>query len=211
VPGRYTTLWFEATTPGRYRLFCAEYCGTNHSGMGGWVIAMEPTEFDAWLAGGTGQESATVAGQKIFQAMGCVSCHGANGEGGKGPPLINVFGSTIEFENGPPVKADEDYIRNSIRNPQSQIVKDYKQPLMPTYYKEQLSEEHLLQLTAYIKSLSTAKGQGGAGITSVPLPQNQPQTGGASGTTTGANPKDAAQSNPVIKSQQGGNRKPPEQ
>src|SRR5919206_531462 len=114
VPGRYTTLWFEATQPGRYRLFCAEYCGTNHSGMGGWVVAMEPTEFDAWLAGGTGAESAAVAGQRVFQQMGCVSCHGANGEGGKGPPLINVFGSTVECENGPAVKADEDYIRNSI-------------------------------------------------------------------------------------------------
>jgi cytochrome c oxidase subunit 2 len=206
VPGRYTTLWFEATQPGRYRLFCAEYCGTNHSGMGGWVIAMEPTEFDAWLAGGTGAESAAVAGQRVFQQMGCVSCHGANGEGGKGPPLINVFGSDVPLEDGQTVKADEDYIRNSIRNPQSQIVKTYKQPLMPAFYKDQLSEEHLLQLIAYIKSLGSAKGQGGAGITPVPAPQNQSQPGAPPGNTSGANPKDAAQSNPVIKRQQGGNR-----
>ncbi|HEX8843645.1 MAG TPA: cytochrome c oxidase subunit II [Pyrinomonadaceae bacterium] len=199
VPGRYTTLWFEATKPGRYRLFCAEYCGTNHSGMVGWVIVMEPTEFDAWLAGGT--ESASAAGQKVFQQMGCVSCHGANGEGGKGPPLTNVYGRRVEFESGPPVEAaDEEYLRNSIRNPQSQIVKTYKQPLMPAYYPNQLSEEQLLQLIAYIKSLSTPKAPGDAGATSVPQPQGQ-QTSGASQGTTGENTKDAAQSNPVIKEQ----------
>src|SRR3954470_9343677 len=79
IPGRYTTVWFEATKPGRYHLFCAEYCGTNHSGMGGWVYVMEPTDFDQWLAGDANQESPIVAGQKLFQSQGCVSCHGANG------------------------------------------------------------------------------------------------------------------------------------
>src|SRR5205085_2390734 len=152
VPGRYTTLWFEATKPGRYHLFCAEYCGTNHSGMGGWVIVMNQTDFDQWLAGGENQESAVSAGQKLFQSQGCISCHGANGEGGKGPPLVGVFGSKVKLEGGAIVEADEEYIRNSIRNPQSQIVEGYTQPLMPTFFKEQLDEEHLLQLLAYIKS-----------------------------------------------------------
>src|SRR3989440_2461408 len=107
VPGRYTTMWFEATKPGRYHLFCAEYCGTNHSGMGGWVIAMEPTEFNNWLAGGEGQEAAVAAGKKSFQEQGCISCHGANGEGGKGPPLTGVFGSRVKLEGGQTVTADE--------------------------------------------------------------------------------------------------------
>src|SRR3954469_7357405 len=165
VPGKYTTLWFEATKAGTYHLFCAEYCGTNHSGMGGWVYVMEPTEFDQWLAGGANQESPVTAGQKLFQSQGCTSCHGANGEGGKGPPLIGVFGSQVKLEGGETVTADEDYIRNSIRSPQSQIVEGFRQPLMPTYFKEQLTEEHLLQIMAYIKSLSPTKTQGASATT----------------------------------------------
>lgn len=173
VPGRYTTLWFEATKPGRYHLFCAEYCGTNHSGMGGWVIVMEPTDFDQWLSGGANQESPAVAGQKLFQAQGCVSCHGVNGEGGKGPPLIGVFGSSIKLEDGREVEANEEYIRNSIRNPQSQIVKGFGQPLMPAYYKEQLGEEQLLQILSYIKSLSPVKPPGATETTNTIAPAMQ--------------------------------------
>jgi len=81
VPGRYTTEWFEATKPGRYHLFCAEYCGMNHSQMGGWVVVMEPTEFDNWLSGNANQQSPAAAGQQMFQILGCASCHGASGEG----------------------------------------------------------------------------------------------------------------------------------
>lgn len=200
VPGRYTTMWFEATKPGRYHLFCAEYCGTNHSGMGGWVIAMDPTEFDNWLAGGTGEESAVAAGKKIFQEQGCISCHGANGEGGKGPPLTGVFGSKVKLEGGQTVTADEDYIRNSVRNPQSQIVEGYRQPLMPTYYKEQLSEEHLLQIIAFIKSLSTATPQVSSPASAPPpKPASTTPTGGI----MGANTKGPESSNPVLKNPPG--------
>jgi cytochrome c oxidase subunit 2 len=209
VPGRYTTLWFEATKPGRYHLFCAEYCGTNHSGMGGWITVMDPTDFDQWLAGGANQESPVTAGQKLFQSQGCVSCHGANGEGGKGPPLLGVFGSNVKLEGGETIEANEDYIRNSIRNPQSQIVEGFKQPLMPTYYKEQLSEEHILQLISYIKSLSPTKAQGNS-TTTAPALQNNGQTGTATTTqgTTGANTKDATGSNPVTKAQPGNQKSP---
>jgi len=209
VPGRYTTMWFEATKPGRYHLFCAEYCGTNHSGMGGWVIVMEPTEFDQWLAGGANQESPVTAGQKLFQSQGCTSCHGANGEGGKGPPLIGVFGSQVKLEGGQTVEANEDYIRNSIRNPQSQIVEGFRQPLMPAYYREQLTEEHLLQIMTFIKSLSPTRTTGQA--TTAPA-NNAPAAGAApagaaqqSNATTGGNTKDAQRSNPVLKTQ--GNQK----
>ena len=202
VPGRYTTMWFEATKPGRYHLFCAEYCGTNHSGMGGWVIAMDPTDFNNWLAGGEGEESAASAGKKVFQEQGCISCHGANGEGGKGPPLTGVFGSNVKLEGGQTIKADEDYIRNSVRNPQSQIVEGYRQPLMPTYFKEQLSEEHLLQIIAFIKSLSPATPQVASPATA---PPPKPASANTNANTTGANTKDAAGTNPVLKTQ--GNQK----
>ena len=195
VPGRYTTLWFEPTKPGRYHLFCAEYCGTNHSGMVGWVVVMEPTEFDQWLAGGANQESPVAAGQKLFQSQGCSSCHGANAEGGKGPPLLSLFGSQVKLENGQTVEGNEEYIRNSIRNPQSQIKEGFRQPLMPTYYKEQLSEEHLLQLVTYIKSLSPARTQGIT--TTAPARQNNEQSAPATPGAMGATEIDSQRSNPV--------------
>ena len=85
VPGKYTTEWFEATKPGRYHLFCAEYCGMNHSGMRGFVEVMEPTAYENWLSGNAGQTSPAAAGRGLYESLGCVSCHGANAEGGRGP------------------------------------------------------------------------------------------------------------------------------
>ena len=155
VPGRYTTEWFEATKPGRYHLFCAEYCGMNHSGMGGWIVVMEPTDFDNWLSGNVNQQSASSAGQQLYQSLGCVSCHGANAEGGRGPALQGLFNSQMPLNNGQVVKADENYIRESILNPQAKIVAGFG-PIMPSF-QGQVSEEQLLQLAAYIKSLSANK------------------------------------------------------
>jgi cytochrome c oxidase subunit 2 len=155
VPGRYTTEWFEATRPGRYHLFCAEYCGMNHSGMGGWVVVMEPTEFDNWLSGNANQMSPAAAGQQMFESLGCVSCHGANGEGGRGPALLGLFGSNVSLGSGQTVRADEGYIRESILNPQAKIVSGFG-PIMPSF-QGQVNEENLLQLVAYVKSLSTPK------------------------------------------------------
>jgi cytochrome c oxidase subunit 2 len=155
VPGRYTTEWFEATKPGRYHFFCAEYCGMNHSGMGGWVVVMEPTEFENWLSGNANQMSPAAAGQQMFESLGCASCHGANAEGGRGPALLGMFGSNVALNNGQTVKADEGYVRESILNPQAKIVTGFG-PIMPSF-QGQLSEEQLLQLVAYIKSLSTPK------------------------------------------------------
>ena len=152
VPGRYTTEWFEATKPGRYHLFCAEYCGMNHSGMGGWIVVMEPTDFDNWLSGNVNQQSASTAGQQLYQSLGCVSCHGANAEGGRGPALQGLFNSQMPLNNGQVVKADENYIRESILNPQAKIVAGFG-PIMPSF-QGQVSEEQLMQLAAYIKSLS---------------------------------------------------------
>lgn len=154
VPGRYTTTWFEATKPGSYHLFCAEYCGTIHSGMIGHVVAMEPAEFQAWLqtgeVGAAPAVSPAAAGQALFQAQGCVSCHAA-GSGQRGPHLAGLFGSTVHFEGGGTAVADENYLRESILNPQAHLVAGY-QAIMPTY-QGLLSEENVMQLIAYLKTL----------------------------------------------------------
>jgi len=155
VPGKYTTEWFEATKPGRYHFFCAEYCGMNHSGMGGFVVVMEPTEYENWLSGNAGESSPAAAGRGLYESLGCVSCHGANAEGGRGPALAGVYGSKVVLSNGQSVTADEGYIRESILNPQAKIVTGFG-PIMPSF-QGQISEEQLLQVVAYVKSLSTAK------------------------------------------------------
>jgi cytochrome c oxidase subunit II len=151
VPGRYTTLWFEATKAGRYHLFCAEYCGMNHSGMTGSVIVMEPRDFDNWLSGNIGTMSPASAGQQLYQTLGCASCHGASGEGGRGPALAGAFGRNSPLQNGGTARVDEAYIRESILNPQAKIVAGFG-PIMPTF-QGQVSEDQLVQLIAYIKSL----------------------------------------------------------
>ncbi|HKG80734.1 MAG TPA: cytochrome c oxidase subunit II [Pyrinomonadaceae bacterium] len=156
VPGKYTTLWFEATKAGTYHLFCAEYCGMNHSGMTGSVIVMEPREFDNWLSGNTGSMTPASAGQQLYQTLGCASCHGANGEGGRGPTLAGAFGKMTPLQSGESVRVDEVYIRESILNPQAKLVAGFG-PIMPTF-QGQVSEDQLVQLVAYIKSLQ-AGGQ----------------------------------------------------
>src|SRR4029079_16550384 len=151
LPGRYTTQWFEATKPGTYHLFCAEYCGMNHSGMIGSVIGMQPTDFDTWLSGNASQQSPAVAGQQLFQSLGCVSCHGANGEGGRGPTLAGLFGRKVFLTNNQTLTADEAYIRESIENPSAKVVTGFS-PIMPTF-QGQVTPEQLIQIMSYIKSL----------------------------------------------------------
>ncbi|HEU5236438.1 MAG TPA: c-type cytochrome, partial [Pyrinomonadaceae bacterium] len=155
VPGKYTTEWFEATKPGKYHFFCAEYCGMNHSGMGGYIVVMEPSEYEDWLSGNAGQASPAAAGRGLFESLGCASCHGANAEGGRGPALIGLYGSKVVLNNNQSVTADEGYFRESILNPQAKIVTGFG-PIMPSF-QGQVSEEQLLQVVAYLKSLSTAK------------------------------------------------------
>ena len=155
VPGKYTTEWFEATKPGRYHFFCAEYCGMNHSGMGGYVVVMEPAEYENWLSGNAGQASPAAAGHGLYESLGCASCHGANAEGGRGPALLGLYGSKVVLNNNQTVTGDESYLRESILNPQAKIANGFG-PIMPSF-QGQLSEEQLLQVVAYLKSLSTAK------------------------------------------------------
>jgi cytochrome c oxidase subunit 2 len=151
VPGRYTSLWFEATKPGRYHLFCAEYCGTKHSGMIGSVVVMDLSDYQQWLESGSAQEeSMVVAGERLFRSLGCSGCHGVNATV-RAPLLDGVYGHPVALEGGTFVQADERYIRDSILLPQSQVVAGYK-PVMPTF-QGHISEDELLKILAYIKAL----------------------------------------------------------
>jgi cytochrome c oxidase subunit 2 len=166
LPGRYTTTWFHATTPGHYHLFCAEYCGTQHSGMIGEIVVMDPTEYDKWAASGVDGSLAS-AGEKSFQHYGCTMCHRAD-NAGRGPNLTGAFGHTVLLDDGRTVTADESYIRESILNPGAKIVSGFKN-IMPTF-EGQLSEEEVIGLVAYIKAL-------GNGTANLPLPVSEPNSG----------------------------------
>jgi cytochrome c oxidase subunit 2 len=157
VPGLYTTTWFEASKTGSFHLFCAEYCGTAHAGMGGRIVVMKPTEFEHWLSGGASAEPLTAAGERLFQQLGCVGCHGVNAPV-QAPSLEGLYGKAVPLQSGETVIADESYIRASILLPQKQIVAGYA-PIMPPY-QGQISEEGLLQLIAYIKSLGGERQPG---------------------------------------------------
>lgn len=152
IPGRYSSIWFTATRIGEYHLFCAEYCGTRHSGMIGRVVVMEPNEYQAWLSGGGGM-SMTARGEQLFQQLGCVSCHLTDGSG-RGPSLAGKYGTQETLASGAVIAVDETYIRESILTPQSKLVAGY-QPLMPTF-QGQVNEEGLMSLIEYIKSLPNA-------------------------------------------------------
>jgi len=149
----YTQLWFEATKAGEYHLFCAEYCGTNHSGMVGSVIVMEPADYEQWLSGGTRGDPPEVAGRKLFEQLRCDSCHLGGGESSRGPALEGVFGSNVPLASGESVLADRDYLRRSIINPAADVVAGYQNTSMPSF-QGQISEEGLIDLVAYIESLS---------------------------------------------------------
>jgi cytochrome c oxidase subunit 2 len=150
LPGRYTHMWFKATTPGRYRLFCAEYCGTEHSGMVGWIVVQERADYQKWLAGGAGQGTMAQTGEKLFKDLSCVTCH-KDDTTGRGPTLIGLYGKAVTLDTGSTVEADEAYLRESIVNPRAKMVTGF-QPIMPTF-QGLVSEEGLLQLLEYIQSL----------------------------------------------------------
>ncbi len=153
LPGRYTSEWFEATKTGRYHFFCDQYCGTNHSLMKGEIVVMDPVAYEQWLSKGIRGESMAGAGAKLYEQLGCITCHGT----GQGPPLVDVYGKPVKLSDGQTVMANEAYLRESILSPGSQIVDGY-QPIMPTF-KGQVTEEQLLQLISYIKSLSPQEGK----------------------------------------------------
>jgi len=162
VPGHYNTMWFRPTKPGRYHFFCSQYCGTNHAIMGGWVTVMEPSDYAAWLSDSSGgSANPVVAGERLFAEKACITCHLANGTG-RAPSLNGMYGAEVLLADGSTVVADEAYVRESILQPNAKIVAGYL-PLMPAF-QGQLTEEQILALTAYIKSLQSqpvpAKGSG---------------------------------------------------
>jgi len=153
VPGHYNTMWFRPTKPGRYHFFCSQYCGTNHALMGGWVTVMEPSDYESWLSGATGANANPVAaGEKLFAEKACNTCHLGDGKG-RAPSLNGVYGAKVLLADGATVTADDAYLRESILDPKAKIVAGY-QPLMPTF-QGQMTEEQILSLTAYIKSLQS--------------------------------------------------------
>ena len=156
LPKMYTNLWFVANKTGKYQVFCAEYCGTAHSSMLAVIKVLEPGDFEQWqltgdLPGGK-SESLAEMGKTLFTNKGCTACHSVTGAAGVGPALNNIFGREMELNNGQKAKVDENYIRQSINEPQAQIVKGF-QPIMPTF-KGQLTEKEMNALIAYLKSLS---------------------------------------------------------
>ena len=158
LPGRYTSLWFEATEEGKFHLFCAEYCGTKHSEMIGWVHVMQPHDYESWLGGGSGGESAVAAGERLFSELGCVSCHSGE-SGSRGPDLKGLYGKTEELASGGSVKVDDTYLRESILSPLSKVTEGFE-PIMPTY-QGLVDEMGIMRLIAYVKSLGDLEGAEG--------------------------------------------------
>jgi cytochrome c oxidase subunit 2 len=148
LPSRYRTMWFKATKPGRYHIFCAEYCGTLHSGMIGWVEVMEPAAYQVWLAGGV-EGSLAGQGEKLFQKYACNTCH-TDDATGRGPSLAGAYGKQVMLADNTSVLFDDNYTRESILNPTAKVVKGF-QPVMPTF-QGQVTEEELVKLLAYVKS-----------------------------------------------------------
>jgi cytochrome c oxidase subunit 2 len=152
VPGRYSAIWFEPTKVGEYHLFCAEYCGTRHSGMIGTVYVMEQADYQAWLGGGATAGGGTMLqrGAALFTQLACVTCHLEDGTG-RGPSLVGLYGSPVTLDSGAVVTADESYLRESILTAQAKTVRGYEH-IMPTF-QGLINEDGVAALIEYIKSL----------------------------------------------------------
>lgn len=173
LPGRYVQAWFQATKLGRFRFFCSQYCGVDHSGMVGYVTVMTPEDYQRWLSSGA-EGSMALEGRKLFLMHQCVSCHSADAYA-RAPVLENLYGHTVPLEGGRSAMADETYLRESIVNPDAKIVAGY-QPIMPSF-AGQIDEEGLIRMIAFLKAL----GPG----------QTPPRIEGAPPPATGAPPAKA--------------------
>ena len=152
IPGRYSTVWFEATTPGTYHIFCTQYCGTNHSAMIGEVTALSPDDYEKWTQQSTSGMSLAQNGERLFASMGCNACHSGSAAA-RGPNLAGVYGSKLQLTNGSQVLVNDAYLRDAILNPSQHITAGYA-PIMPTY-QGQVSEDGLIDLVEYIKTLQS--------------------------------------------------------
>jgi len=156
IPGRYTSVWFEPNKTGTFHIFCAEYCGTLHSGMIGRVVVMEQRDYEAWLAGGrAGTQTPAQRGEELFTQLACITCHRED-TGARGPALAGIFGKRQPLAGGGNVLVDDGYLRESILSPATRVVAGY-QPIMPTF-QGQVTEEDLMSLIAYIKTLRPPAG-----------------------------------------------------
>jgi cytochrome c oxidase subunit 2 len=152
IPGRYSTVWFNATTPGEYHLFCTQYCGTNHSVMIGTITAMSPDDYKKWTEESTSGTSLAQNGERLFASMGCNACHSGTAAA-RGPSLAGVYGSTLQLTNGSSVLVNEAYLRDAILNPSQHVTSGFA-PIMPTY-QGQISEDGLIDLVEYLKGLNS--------------------------------------------------------
>jgi cytochrome c oxidase subunit 2 len=150
VPGRYTTEWFRAEKIGSYHLFCSEYCGTSHSHMVGRVVVMSPADYQHWLTQGRPDSTLAQSGERLFRELGCSGCHLGQSVI-RAPPLVGLYGKPVPLNSGEVVMADEGYLRDSILLPAKQIAGGYTND-MPSF-QGKISEEDLLQIIAYLKSL----------------------------------------------------------
>lgn len=156
LPNRYTYVWFTPSRPGTYHLFCSQYCGTNHSAMVGEVTVMKPQDFAEWLAAGKAEGSLSAQGEKLFQEFGCITCHRPD-SGARGPNLQGLYGRPVRLTDNRVIIADDNYIRESILQPNAKIVSGF-QPIMPTF-QGVVSEEGLIQITEYIKHMGQQESE----------------------------------------------------
>jgi len=176
LPGRYESLWFTATLPGTYHLFCTQFCGMDHSAMGGQVVVMDGPDFEHWLATNASGAGLVAEGRALFTRYGCTGCHLAEGRGQNGvvgeqtpgvdrthayssvraPPLDGVYGHPVPLNDGRVVVADDKYVRDSILMPAQDIVAGYENR-MPSF-SGVVTEADLFRLVAYIKSLAGNEG-----------------------------------------------------
>ena len=161
IPGRYTSLWFKADTAGSFHLHCSEYCGTDHSEMGGTLTIMRPADYEHWLSRQASGESVANAGEALFQSYGCSGCHAA-GSTVKAPSLVGLWQRPVPMEAGGTVVADDAYIRDKILNPNDNKIAGYKQ-VMPAYAGK-IGEDDLLRLVAYVKSVGPSEARDQANL-----------------------------------------------
>ena len=178
IPGRYTSVWFEATQVGTYHLFCSQYCGTNHSQMIGWIYVMTPDNYKKWLQNSTSGVSLAQNGERLFASLSCNACHNTQ-PNARGPNLVGVYGSQLTLQNGETVTADDAYLRQAILDPAQHVTQGYT-PIMPTY-QGQISEDGVIALVEYIKNLhSDYRLQQTLNTTEIP-PQPEVKAGATAG------------------------------
>ena len=168
LPGRYTSVWFQPTQPGTYRLFCSQYCGSSHSRMIGQVVVMNRSDYQDWLHLHA-EGSLALQGRKTFLKYRCISCHSSDSDA-RAPVLEELYGKPVHLSDGREVVADDDYLRESILDPGAKIVAPWGN-IMPTF-RGQVSEEEIIELIAFIKALK--KGETPRRVEEFPPPAGTP-------------------------------------